>query len=228
MLKVEYILYTYLYWNMDISSSLLLGQGMLIFIFSIADCTVESRERILCVFCPHSCTFIVVGRRHCFPFDWRIPEARCECCSMAAAGPGVQEPGDICTPGSSRGQVGQLAPGLTSSCETVVTLGDTGGKVRVQATGQCTVYSGAAAGADMWAMFDYIMFWRWSTILGRGAYLWLFMHRVRSSLAPQTESIIRLHSKLNKNVKWRTLKKTFIFHVETKYFKCENMSRHFL
>ena len=68
---------------------------------------------------------------------------------MAAAGPGVQEPGDICTPGSSRGQVGQLAPGLTSSCETVVTLGDTGGKVRVQATGQCTVYSGAAAGADM-------------------------------------------------------------------------------
>ena len=31
------------------------------------------------------------------------------------------------------------------------------GKVRVQATGQCTVYSGAAAGADMQAIFDYIL-----------------------------------------------------------------------
>ena len=59
---------------------------------------------------------------------------------MAAAGPGVQEPGDICTPGSSRGQVGQLAPGLTSSCETVVTLGDTGERCecRLLVSVQCT------------------------------------------------------------------------------------------
>ena len=141
MLKVEYIIYTYLHWNMDISSKLLLRQGMLIFIFSIANCTVESRERILCVFCPHSCTFIVVGRRHCFPFDWRIPEARCECCSMAAAGPGVQEPGDICTPGSSRGQVGQLAPGLTSSCETVVTLNTRRHRGKGASAGYWSVYS---------------------------------------------------------------------------------------